>query len=200
MNDEAEKLHAKLAALEKETANLRLGSIVTGRRYAEAQVSLKELTAISLTAARRAAVAVEKAVLATKKAASVAEQLAPQLTSGTEDMAAQRARKAVATSVEAAAAAAEAAVEAAAAAAAAAGIAVHTAEHESEKNALADSFGNCIRSGSGGNTCGRKRVTSSQTGKGCSRIHDAVERIQKPIQRLTATRHEPIEAWFPAQP
>ena len=38
MNEETEKLYAKLAALEKETANLWRGSIVTGRRYSEAQV------------------------------------------------------------------------------------------------------------------------------------------------------------------
>ena len=137
MNEEAEGLQARLAALENEIVYLRLDYLVTSRRYAKAQVSLKELTALSLTAATRAAVAVEKAVLATRKAASVAEQLAPQLVSGAAGLATQRAEEVVATSVDAAAAAAEAAVEAAAAAAAAAAIAVHTAEHEPEKNALA---------------------------------------------------------------
>lgn len=150
MNEETiEELHAKLTALESETADLRLDYLVTSRRYDEAQVSLKKLTALSLTAATRAAVAVEKAVLATRKAASVAEQLAPHV-SGAENLAAQRAGQAVATSADAAAASAEAAVEAAAAAAAAAAIAIHTAELEPEKNELAAAAATANEAAAGG--------------------------------------------------
>lgn len=136
MIDETEQLHARLASLEKEIANLRLGSTLTDRRYADAQASLKELTSLSLTTAIRAAVAVETAVLATKKAASVAERLAPQAVFDTTDTATQLAGSAAITSFQAAAAAAETAVEAAVAAATTAKMAVRAVEHESEKRAL----------------------------------------------------------------
>jgi hypothetical protein len=125
MNGEIKELYAKLAALESEAEKMRLASIVVGRGYSEAQRSLKELTVVSLDTARRAAAAVDNALLATKRAASTAKEAAPHSAFGAARLAAQ-----------AASAASAAAVEAAAAAHAAALAAVQAAEHESEKSAF----------------------------------------------------------------
>jgi len=76
MTEKIKELKAKLAGLEHEAANMRLGFMVASRQHGEAKAAMYLLAALSLTAARRAAVAVDNAVLATKKAAAAAKDVA----------------------------------------------------------------------------------------------------------------------------
>ncbi|WP_114636717.1 hypothetical protein [Polynucleobacter necessarius] len=57
MQEDIEKIYAKLVNLETEIQNLREGYIIISERYTVAISSLKSLTASALEAAKRAAVA-----------------------------------------------------------------------------------------------------------------------------------------------
>ena len=57
MNEEMLAIHSKLAALQRDVANLQEGYRIVNKRYAEALASLQELTTNSAEAAKRAAAA-----------------------------------------------------------------------------------------------------------------------------------------------
>jgi hypothetical protein len=171
MNGEIRELYAKLDALKIETANLRLASLVAGRRYEEAHTTIRELTRISLDAARRAATAAENAVLATKKAASLACEVASHNTFELADKA-----------VHAAMAAAAAAIEGAAAAAAATDAAAKAAAHEPEKWALASVMEDISKA-----AAETKRVIEGAT-EAVILVHAAADLVSTSVFRVDGAR------------
>ena len=72
MNDDIEKIYAKLVAHETEIINLRKGYMILNERYTKALGSLKELTNNAAEAAKKACIAAEKASIATAQCAHVA--------------------------------------------------------------------------------------------------------------------------------
>jgi hypothetical protein len=75
MNDDIEKIYAKLVAHETEIINLRKGFMIVNERYTKALASLKELTSAA-DAAKKACQAAEKAKIATEQCANAAREAA----------------------------------------------------------------------------------------------------------------------------
>jgi predicted nuclease with TOPRIM domain len=76
MADESEELHARLASLEVEHAELREASAETKQRYTSLLHMMKELTANAVEASTRAAASAEKSLLASQQAALAAKEAA----------------------------------------------------------------------------------------------------------------------------
>lgn len=74
MDDEAERSHAKLVALEQDIMNLRQSYVTVNKRYATALASLKGMAADATEAARRSAA--EEAAAAVRVAAQAAAETA----------------------------------------------------------------------------------------------------------------------------
>lgn len=125
ISDSEKVIFAKLAALDSEVVTLREGYLVLNKRYSEALASMKALTAHTLEAAIRAAIAAEKSALACKNASAAAMLAAdiPMI-------------EAVDAAAASAGLAALAASEAAAAASAAAAAAASVAAFQAEETAL----------------------------------------------------------------
>ncbi len=73
MQEDIQKIYAKLVNLESEVLNLRKGYIIVNKRYADALSNLKSLTSSALEAAKRTGFAAEKALLAAKNSAKAAK-------------------------------------------------------------------------------------------------------------------------------
>lgn len=141
MSEETDKIYARLAAQEREIANLREGYVIINRRYSVALGSLKLLTANATETMKRAAIAADKAATTAAQAAAVAREAVSKTVADAAAVVAAAADAAAAISKVAATAAAEAAAEAVAAAAAAgaaaAAAAVATeAEHDAAETSL----------------------------------------------------------------
>ena len=122
MSTELEKVHEKLAGLEREIKELREGYVIANKRYTEALATLSEMVANAKEAASRAATAAKLAAHATRRSVDAAKEAAAQsVIPATEEAA------------NAAWASAEAASEAAAAAAAAAAVCAATVAHQAEE-------------------------------------------------------------------
>ena len=74
MNDDIEKIYAKLVAHETEIINLRKGYMIVNERYTKALASLKELTSSAAEAAKKACLAAEHAKHATERCANADQQ------------------------------------------------------------------------------------------------------------------------------
>jgi len=126
LEESIDVLRGKLADLEHEAANLRLGYSDITRKHNEAKAALRELVGLSLAAATRSAQAADISVLATRRAVVTAKEVADQ-----------KAFIPASISVQAASAASAAAVEAAFAATQAVSAAAKAVAHESEKDEYA---------------------------------------------------------------
>ena len=76
MQDDIEKIYAKLIAHESEIINLRQGYIVVNEKYTAALSSLRTLTISAAEAAKRACTAAERASIATTKCSVAAKEAA----------------------------------------------------------------------------------------------------------------------------
>ena len=115
MNDDIEKIYAKLVAHETEIINLRKGYMIINERYTKALVSLKQLTNSAAEAAKKACLAAEKANFATAQCFTAAKEAANQSVIEAAEAAAEAANFSAEAAIEAAAAtkrAAEAAADA----------------------------------------------------------------------------------------
>ncbi len=78
MDEQTEKIYARLAAMDREIANLRQGYVIVNKRYTEALASLRRLITHATDAARKSSQAAQKAEIACRNAASAAHEAAEQ--------------------------------------------------------------------------------------------------------------------------